>query len=444
VKVPAMPVVSSAQPLMVSVQGSLLLNNWLRRDSSNMKFTDLDLPDSIQQSLAKMGFVDQTPIQEATFPILTAGDDLCALAETGSGKTAACMIPLVPKIDPKLNEIQGLVIVPTRELCLQYVQHAEDIAKRSGVVSFAVYGGFSKAIQMTKLNHEVHILVATPRRLIDLMYDGVIEFPHIKWAILDEADELLKEGFFEDIEFILSCIRQEHQTLLFSATMDKVTKKLADDVLREPRHLSLIDENSQPASIDHYFNSIHPKEKLNYLTKYLQDEDIGQVIIFSNARHGVDSLFRDLRKKIKGVEYIHAGLSQDKRSSIFRKFKQGQIKVMIATDVAGRGLDFSKVTHVINWDLPRGSEQYTHRTGRCGRMGRAGKALSLITRRNHNDVKKLMNQKKIKPIWIGRNPLQDGNDSSQGGGSKSGKPRRRRSRNRGPRKKSGERKSNDS
>jgi ATP-dependent RNA helicase DeaD len=198
-----------------------------------------------------MGYDEMTPIQEASYPVIAAGHDLCALAETGSGKTAACAIPLIQKVDPTLNAIQALVIVPTRELCLQYVDEIHKIAVQSDIVPFAVYGGFSKSIQVAKLNHRVHILVATPGRLIDLMYDGAVNLSQVKCVILDEADELLKIGFLEDVEFIMSCILQDHQTLLFAATMDSDIKKLVDKTLNNPQHISLIDDRPSPESIEH-------------------------------------------------------------------------------------------------------------------------------------------------------------------------------------------------
>ncbi|MCK5345984.1 MAG: DEAD/DEAH box helicase, partial [Candidatus Heimdallarchaeota archaeon] len=344
-----------------------------------MKFSELNLPENILRTLNKIGFDEMTPIQEATYPVIFSGQDLCALAETGSGKTAACAIPLIQKVDTELDAIQGLVIVPTRELCIQYVDEIKRLAAKTPVVPYAVFGGTEKKINITNLKQTVHILVATPGRLIDLMYEGVIDFPQVKCAILDEADELLKVGFIDDIEFILSCIRIEHQTLLFSATMDDNTKKLAHDCLKDPKHISLISDRASPESIDHYFTYVNRHRKHSEFLKYLEGEKVKQMLIFCNARHMVDKLFRTLSQDIKNVEYIHAGLSQDKRSSIFQRFKRGKIHYLIATDVAGRGLDFSSVSHVVNWDYPGGAEQYTHRTGRAGRMSRKGKAFTFIT-----------------------------------------------------------------
>jgi ATP-dependent RNA helicase DeaD len=371
-----------------------------------MKFSELNLPSDIFEAVVSMGYDEMTPIQEASYPVISAGEDLCALAETGSGKTAACSIPLIQKVDPTLNAIQALVIVPTRELCLQYVDEIHKIAIKTDIVPFAVYGGFSKSIQVAKLNHKVHILVATPGRLIDLMYDAVINLSRVKCVILDEADELLKIGFLEDVEFIMSCILQEHQTLLFAATMDDDIKRLVDKTLRDPHHISLIDERPSPESIEHYFEYLQPKNKEAELIRYLEEENVTQAIIFCNARHKVDALFKSMKKDLKNIEYIHAGLSQEKRSSIYRHYRNNKVRYLIATDVAGRGLDFSNVSHVINWDFPGDGEQYTHRTGRSGRMGRKGKALSFLTKRDLPGLRSLIRKQKIVPLWIGKDPFQ--------------------------------------
>jgi len=374
-----------------------------------MKFTELDLPENILKALKKMGYDEMTPIQEATYPVIFAGQDLCALAETGSGKTAACAIPLIQKVDPELNAIQGLVLVPTRELCMQYMAEIQKIAAQTDVIPYAVYGGFDKKIQIAMIKHKVHILVATPGRLIDLLYEGVLSFAQVKCAILDEADELLKVGFLEDIEFIMSCILHEHQTLLFSATMPDDIKKLAHDCMRNPQHISLITERAGPESIEHYFAYSHPKLKQTELVKYLAGEEVDQVLIFCNARHKVDTLFHSIRKDLKDIDYMHAGLFQDKRSAIIRNFRSGKLRYLIASDVAGKGLDFSHVSHVINWDFPRDSEQYTHRTGRTGRMGRKGKAFTFVSKHDLPRLGELIQSKKITPCWIGIDPLGENN-----------------------------------
>lgn len=396
-----------------------------------MKFSELDLPSDILQAITAMGYDEMTPVQEATYPIISAGHDLCALAETGSGKTAACVIPLIQKVDASVNAIQGLVIVPTRELCIQYVNEIHKIGATFGVVPFGVYGGFSKTIQEAKLKHEVHILVATPGRLIDLMCDGTVSLSQVKCVVLDEADELLKTGFLEDIEFVMSCIIQDHQTLLFAATMANDIKKLVNKTLHDPQHISLIQERTSPESIEHHFQYVHPKDKYSELMRHLEEEETQQVLIFCNARYKVDELYRSIKKEIKDIEYIHAGLSQEKRSSIYRDYRNNKIRCLIATDVAGRGLDFSNVSHVINWDLPGDDEQYTHRTGRSGRMGRKGKALTFLTRRDIPHLRKLIRKLTITPLWIGKDILQE-NTPPKDGKPKKKKRNYRPSRRRNP------------
>lgn len=402
-----------------------------------MKFSELELPATILKTLDNIGYDEMTPIQEATYPVISAGHDVCGLAETGTGKTAACAIPLIQMVDTKLNAIQGLIVVPTRELCLQYVAEIQKIAVKTGVVPFAVYGGFSKQIQAAKIRHEVHILVATPGRLIDLVYDGIVTLSEVKCMILDEADELLNVGFLSDIEFIFSCLVHEHQTMLFSATMPDDIKKLTETYLRDPRHISLITQQAAPKCIEHYFKYTHPNAKQADLVDYFQTEKIRQAIIFCNARHQVDRLFGSLKKQVKDLEYIHGGLAQDKRTSIIRRFRQKKIHALIATDVAGRGLDFTHVSHIINWDFPRELEQYTHRTGRTGRMGRRGLAITYIAKHDLPSLRKLIKIKKVTPHWIGKDGL-DPTDNSDGAGtgkvrtgetksSRRRRPRRRRS-----------------
>ena len=369
-----------------------------------MKFSELNLPQDILSSLKKIGFKELTPIQEATYSIILTGRDICALAETGSGKTGACAIPLIQKVNSNSRTIQGLVIVPTRELCIQYVDEIHKIAFRTPVEVFAAYGGFDKSIQVTKIKHGVHILVATPGRLIDLMYDGVVDLSDVKCVILDEADRLLEDGFLEGIEFILSCIRHEHQTLLFSATMNEETKKLANDCLRNPEQISLISKQAVPKSIEHYFSYVNQGAKEKVFLDYLRREKVSQVIIFCNTRRMVDVLHRVMHKHFRDAEYLHAGLNQSKRSSIVRRFRNKKIRYLIASDVAGRGLDFSHVSHIINWDFPRVG-QYAHRTGRAGRMGRRGQALSLITKRDIPAVQEVLKITKIIPHWLSLDPL---------------------------------------
>jgi ATP-dependent RNA helicase DeaD len=287
---------------------------------------------------------------------------------------------------------------------MQYTDEVTALSSSTGIKPFCVYGGFSKTIQVNKLNDCVHILIATPGRLIDHLYDRTIDLSHVKCVILDEADELLNSGFLPDTEFILSCIVHEHQTLLFSATMPEDIKKLSHDYLKEPVRVDLIQKRSAPACIDHYFTCLPFSRWQEKLVHYIRTEDYKQMLIFCDSRIRVEKVFKALKKDIPDIEFIHAGLTQEKRSSIFNRFKKQKIRCLIATDVAGRGLDFSHVTHVVNWGLPRAKEQYTHRTGRTGRMGRSGKAMTLLGNRDLTGLKGIIRKNKIKPRWIGGAP----------------------------------------
>ncbi|MDA7915670.1 DEAD/DEAH box helicase [Verrucomicrobia bacterium] len=375
-----------------------------------MKFTELNLRPDLLKSLKQMGYEDLTPIQEESFQPIMDGKDIVGLAETGSGKTSACGIPLAQIVDPAERTIQALVLVPTRELALQYVDEINRLTANSDIECFAVFGGFPMEIQVAKLRDGVHILVATPGRLIDFIYNSdELSLKNVKTLVLDEADEMLNMGFWDDVKFILDCITSDHQSLLFSATMPNEIEKLIQGFLKDPVTIKLISKRKAPQSLEHFFMSVNPRDRVQELIKYLESEDVGQVILFCNSRHGTSDVVSALRGKLKSIELIHGGLSQNVRTSIFNRFKSGKIKYMVATDVAGRGLDFSKVTHVVNFDMPRELENYTHRTGRAGRMGRKGTALTMITRRDLPLVARLEKKGDVNMNWIGEKP-----DSSEG------------------------------
>ncbi|MGW8288565.1 MAG: DEAD/DEAH box helicase [Desulfobulbales bacterium] len=369
-----------------------------------MRFDELGLSPEVMKAVTQMGFTELTPIQKQTYEIIRGRCDLVALAETGSGKTSACGIPLSEMIDTKINDIQALILVPTRELALQYVDELSLIGKHAGIDSFAIYGGFSMDIQKAKLNHGVHILVATPGRLIDHLYNSTLTLEQVRTVVLDEADEMLNMGFIEDVKFILSCIMNEHQTLLFSATMVDEVEELANTFLKDPIRIELNKEDVSPQSIIHRFRFLSSKNRLQMLKHYIENEKPDQAIIFCNSKRNGSHLYNKLKGIVKSLEYIHGGLDQPTRTSIFNRFKQGKTRVMIATDVAGRGLDFSQVSHIFNYDFPGASEIYVHRTGRTGRMGREGVAISLVTDRDLSAVRRLFTEKGIQAVWDGKVP----------------------------------------
>ena len=413
-----------------------------RKDKYLMRFDELDLKPEVMRGLTDMGFEELTPVQEETFKHVMGKRDMIARAETGSGKTAACGIPLVQMVDPKLNAVQGLIVVPTRELALQYVSVISDIAKHTKIAPFAVYGGHSIDIQRGKLDHGVHILVATPGRLIDLLYNTPLSLSEVHTFVLDEADEMLNMGFITDIDFIEQCLVHEHQTLLFSATMPKEVARLAGKYLNDPVMVELNVDKIAPQSLEHEFCQVDGKNHFDKLVEYMEREKPDQAIVFCNSRRNCEKLADKLRKKMDSVEMIHGGMEQSRRTSMFNRFKKKVVRIMVSTDIASRGLDFSHTSHVINYDFPMGKEAYTHRTGRTARMGRKGVALTFYSRGNLRDLKTILRINRIKPVWIGREPdleniRKGGGGGYQGRGRSGGGQNRRKSS--GPRRNSNNR-----
>jgi ATP-dependent RNA helicase DeaD len=400
-----------------------------------MKYADIDLKPEILAGLKKIGYVDLTPIQEKTFEYVLSGRDMIAMAETGSGKTAACAVPIVQNVDTSLRAVQALILVPTRELALQYVREISEIAQMTQIAAFAVFGGHPMDIQVGKLAHGVHILVATPGRLIDLLYNSPLSLSEVRTFVLDEADEMLKMGFIDDVKFVLSCLVHEHQSLLFSATMPKEIKSIASKHLKDPVVVELNVDQIAPVSLEHHFLMAGGHQRLDVLTEYLSRNEVKQAIIFCNSRRNVEKLHDQLRGKFDSVESIHGGLEQSRRTSLFNRFRKMAIKFMVATDVASRGLDFSHVSHVINYDFPMNPQAYTHRTGRTARMGRKGVAFTLFTRSNMRDLKIIFKENNIQPVWQGKEP-DVSQPSSQGKHSAhsghAGGPRRHKGRGRRP------------
>ena len=370
-----------------------------------MKFSELDLKPEILKALTDMGYDDLTPIQEKTFFPILSGRDLLARAETGSGKTAACGIPLVQRIDPSLNAIQALILVPTRELALQYVEEISKISRFTDVVPFAVFGGFSMEIQKGKLKDGVHVLVATPGRLIDFLYHTTsIDLSSVRTLVLDEADEMLKMGFIEDVDFILSCLIHEHQTLFFAATMPEEIDRLVRTYLKEPVRVELNKEQVAPESLAHHFQYTGRRDRLNALIEYLKSEKISQAIIFCNSRHHGEKLIKEFGRKFKSIGYIHGGLEQSRRTSIFERFRRNEITFMVATDVAARGLDFSHVSHVINYDYPASARILHAPDGQDRQNGPVGHCHDLCDRSGIGGFEILFKTNRIDPVWHGSVP----------------------------------------
>ncbi|MGE3954686.1 MAG: DEAD/DEAH box helicase [Parachlamydiales bacterium] len=390
-------------------------------------FADLNLDEKILIALERMGYKTPSPIQTQAIPLVLEGRDLIALAETGSGKTAACAIPICHKVDPARPEVQALIVVPTRELALQYAVETQKIGKEKGVSAFALYGGEDMGLQQAKLKAGCQVLVATPGRLIDLIYQRLIDLRHVETLILDEADEMLSMGFYEDLEFIIQCLVHDHQTLLFSATMPAEIKKIAQAHMKEPAEVALITGRSGPESLDHFFVYCpEARERLGVLEGLFRKMEPRQSLIFCRSREQTEEVAKALRRKFQQVDFLHGGLAQPVRTVITNKFRRGQIRYLVVTDVASRGLDFSGVTHVFLFHLSHEVDLYTHRVGRAGRSGRTGVAVTLVTRREVETVPKILKRIDRPAQWIGSPP-------PAGGGGEERPPRRapRRSQRRG-------------
>lgn len=367
-------------------------------------FADFGLDPLIQKSLEHMQYKEPSEIQVQTIPLILQGRDLIALAQTGSGKTAACAIPICHKVDTSATHIQALIIVPTRELALQYATEVQKIGKDKDVKTFAVFGGEDAAMQQSKLKHGVHVLVATPGRLIDFIYSRLIDLSHVETLILDEADEMLSMGFYDDLEFIIQCLVHSHQTLLFSATMPAQIRKIAKQHMKDPMEVVLTRTQASPESIEHQFLYCRNEHKGPALVHTIEKLNPKQAIIFCRSRDEVEKVCRGLRNKFDDVDFLHAGLGQDVRTIITGKFRAGRIRFLVATDVAARGLDFSGVTHVFIFHLADDPEAYVHRSGRTGRQDRQGVVITLVTDRELRSLKRVLELIQRKPIWIGEPP----------------------------------------
>jgi ATP-dependent RNA helicase DeaD len=347
-------------------------------------FQDLGLSPTMMKSIKRMGFEEATPIQAQTIPLSLENKDIIGQAQTGTGKTAAFGIPLIEKIDLSLEHIQGIVVAPTRELAIQVSEELYKIGFGKRIRVLAIYGGQDISRQIRALGKQPHIIVGTPGRLLDHINRKTMKLDKVHTAILDEADEMLNMGFIEDIESILAQIPTERQTLLFSATMPAPIQKIAQTFMTEPQVVRVKTKEVTVSSIEQFYVEVQEKSKFDVLTRLLDIQTPELAIVFGRTKRRVDELAEALNLRGYMAEGIHGDLSQAKRMSVLRKFKEGSIDVLVATDVAARGLDISGVTHVYNFDIPQDPESYVHRIGRTGRAGKTGVAMTFVTPRERS------------------------------------------------------------
>lgn len=350
-------------------------------------FQDLNLSDATLKAVGALGFEEPTAIQEKAIPPALEGRDIIGQAQTGTGKTAAFAIPIVERLTNVAIQPAALVLTPTRELCLQVAGEVGKIGQWRGLTTLPVYGGQSLDRQMRSLRRGVDVVIGTPGRLLDHLRRGTLKLSGVQVVVLDEADEMLDMGFIEDIETILSKVPAKRQTMLFSATMPDAITKLAQRHLRDPIRITVAPEQVTVPQINQVYYEIKTRDRVEGLSRILDVQDVDKAIIFCRTKKTVDEVAESLKVRGYLAEAIHGDLSQRERERVMGKFRRGEIELLVATDVAARGLDISDVTHVINYEIPQDAESYVHRIGRTGRAGKSGEAITLIAPREFRQLR---------------------------------------------------------
>ncbi|NOZ70359.1 MAG: DEAD/DEAH box helicase [Chloroflexi bacterium] len=342
-------------------------------------FSELGLHPELVQTVTELGYADPTPIQAGIIPMMLSGSDVLGQAQTGTGKTAAFALPIIQQLDAEARHVQTLVLAPTRELAIQVARAIKDYGRAVNISVLAVYGGQSYDPQIRQLRRGVNVVVGTPGRLLDLARRRVLDLSHVSTVILDEADEMLSMGFIEDIETILSETPDERQTALFSATLPAPIRRLADRYMNNPQAVTIKRKQLTVAAIEQRAYLVNQHDKLAALTRLFEVEPITSALIFARTRVGTGELASSLTGRGFPAESLNGDMSQAAREQVLRRFRKGRIKVLVATDVAARGLDIDDISHVFNYDLPQDPEVYVHRVGRTARAGKTGVAITLVT-----------------------------------------------------------------
>lgn len=367
-----------------------------------MTFEQLQLISPILKALAKENYTQPTPIQEQAIPPVLAGRDLFGCAQTGTGKTAAFLLPIIQLLSPKQGQpsgkrvIRSLILTPTRELAIQISDNCKAYGRFTNLRSAVIVGGVSQKAQEQALEQGVDILIATPGRLIDLMNQGFADLRHVEILVLDEADRMLDMGFIHDMKRIIAKLPVKRQTLFFSATMPREITSLVDSLLTNPVKIEITPVSSTAERIRQSLYFVDKPNKLPLLIDLLQDQSIASALVFTRTKHGADRLVRGLKKEQIAAQAIHGDKSQNARQTALNNFKNGATRLLVATDIAARGIDIEELSHVINYNLPNIPETYVHRIGRTGRAGLSGIAISFCEYEEIpylKDIEKLIKQK---------------------------------------------------
>ncbi len=342
-------------------------------------FEDLPLSLEVKEGIEELGFTNLFPIQAQAIIPLLEGRDVIGQAQTGTGKTAAFGIPMIERISPEVSRIQGLILEPTRELAEQVAEHMRQFSKYVTLKVLPVYGGQSLDRQIRALAKGVHIVVGTPGRIIDLLKRGDLDFTFVKSVVLDEADRMLDMGFIDDIEYILSTVPKNRQMGLFSATIDQTVMGVCHRYMKNPTKILVSKDEIALENIRQYYVVVDPRQKFKNLCSILDENRIRRVIVFCRTRLGASKLANKLNTRGYDANALHGGFTQSRRDSVTEAFRKGELRVLVATDVAARGLDIQGITHVINYDVPNEALVYFHRIGRTARMGLEGTAITFVS-----------------------------------------------------------------
>jgi ATP-dependent RNA helicase DeaD len=350
------------------------------------QFSELGLEPALLEAIRDVGYESPSPIQEQAIPPLLEGSDVIGQAQTGSGKTAAFGLPMLQYVDPSDHEVQALVLTPTRELCIQVTQALRTYGSHKGIDVVAVFGGAPIRTQQAQLRAGGHVVVGTVGRVKDLISRHSLMLHGCRFVVLDEADEMLDLGFLEDVERILSLTPSSRQTALFSATMPPEIRRLADQYLYDPVTIKVKTATLTVDTVEQFALEVKPREKAERLIEVLQSERPEQALVFVRTKIRCDQLYRTLRDRGMNVKALHGDMSQGARDGVMISFKDGRLPLLIATDVASRGLDIAGISHIINFDVPVSPDVYVHRIGRTGRVGRSGRAITFYEPRQQREI----------------------------------------------------------